>query len=311
MSRRFLTLAAAGAVLAACGDTTEPRVPATIVVDQQQVTLDVGETVTVEATVLDEQGDPFDTPPEGFAIQWTSSQADVAMVDDGRITGIRGGAATVQATGAGLSPAEVQVEVAPAFIADGTFDLPFVSSDDVYGGPAAEPTREVFAETSFDYTGHWAGNFSLAETFLLGDIGAVDYAVTFHDLDEGEPFTDMMAEQMRADGLIDFAWFWVAGHVAEPDARAAGGVLLIGIDPQTDQMEAFYNAVAGSMTHTSVTADRMTGTFDLELEYRPGESGAATASQALSEALADAVLQGMRPHVGRDVAARIPEVLRR
>lgn len=311
MGRRLLTLGAAGAVLAACGDATEPRVPTTIVVDHQQVTLDVGETVTVEATVLDEQGDPFDTPPEDFAIQWTSSQEDVAMVDDGRITGLRGGSATVQATGAGLSPAEVQVQVVPAYITDGTFDLPLVTSDDVYGGPAAEPTREVFAEISFDYTGHWAGTFSLAETFLLDDIGAVDYAVTFYDVDEGEPFTDLMAELIRADGLIDFAWLWVAGHVAEPDARAAGGVLLVGVDPQADQIEAFYSAVAGSMTHTSVTADRMAGTFDFELEFLAEESGAATASQALSEALANAVLQGMRPDVGRDVAARIPELLRR
>lgn len=240
MRIRYMSLAAAAAVvLAACGDSTEPRVPTSVAVDQQQVTLEEGESVVVVATVFDQDGRAYETPPEGFAITWSSSAPAIASVDLGEITGESMGSAVVTAQAGTLPPAEVQVTV---------------------------ESRTVTTQMGFAYSGHRSGSFSIEETFALAEIDWLgSWALTLRNLEFGDQ--DLMGQRRRGDGLLDFIWFWMEGHVTGTGTREAyGGFLLLGYDPNDETVEASYEVITGPVTFTSVTNAQLAGTFTLSLE---------------------------------------------
>ena len=87
--------------------TVTPRAVASIAVTPAQASLVVGRTVRLTAQPLDAGGAPL----PGRAITWASSDVTVAQVDDdGTITGVAPGAATIVATAEGRS-AQVAVTV--------------------------------------------------------------------------------------------------------------------------------------------------------------------------------------------------------
>jgi hypothetical protein len=249
MIRRTLPIVAVIAVLGAC-DSTEPRVPAAVEVDQQALTVQVGDTARVEAVVIDQSGRAFDTPPDGFAITWSTSAPSVATVSDGLITGVGRGDAVIRAHAGALPAAEVAVTV---------------------------ESRVVTAQLGFSYSGDRTGSFSIDETFAIDEIGAGDWAVTFYAVDDGLDFTDAMGFRLRGDGLVDFMWFWVEGHITSADTRPAGALLLLGWNIPDNTAEKVYEVTSGTVTHTSVTTERMVGTFALEMA-EDGTGAALTVS---------------------------------
>ncbi|MFP4078876.1 MAG: Ig-like domain-containing protein, partial [Candidatus Izemoplasmataceae bacterium] len=82
----LLTVLALG-TLAACGGDPDPE---SIELDESSVEIDVGESVTVSATVEPEDADQD--------VEWSSDDTSVATVDDGEITGVAEGSATITAT---------------------------------------------------------------------------------------------------------------------------------------------------------------------------------------------------------------------
>jgi hypothetical protein len=245
MIRKTLILLAAVAVVGAC-DSTEPRVPTAVEVNPTSLALESGDVVTATAVVLDQRGRAYDTPPQGFALTWTSTNQNVVTVNGGTITAVGSGQALVRVTAGSLPPAEIQVAVV---------------------------ARTLTAQLGFSYSGAQTGTFSVQSTFTTDEIGLGNWAVTFYAVDDGEPFTDAMAERVRTDGLVDFVWFWVEGHINTPGTRAAGALLFTGWDLDLDTVQNQYRATAGTAVHTSVTSSRMAGTFVFTME--DVQSGAA------------------------------------
>jgi uncharacterized protein YjdB len=99
---------------------TDP-VPAEVVVDPQEVTLtEVGETASLTATVLDADGGEI----PGAEVAWSSSDEGVATVDeDGVVTAVGDGAATITATsgdasGGAVVTVETESAPGPAVVVD-------------------------------------------------------------------------------------------------------------------------------------------------------------------------------------------------
>lgn len=109
--RRYVGVAAATMLLNACSEATQPRVPTSVQVDRTSVQLEQGESVTVTATLLDQHGSAYTTPPPGYAITWASSAPSVASVNGGVITGESPGNAVVTATAGSLAAARIEVQV--------------------------------------------------------------------------------------------------------------------------------------------------------------------------------------------------------
>jgi hypothetical protein len=261
MIRKILPVAAAVALLGAC-DSTEPRVPTALQVDQQAVNLLVGETVTVEAVLVDQHGRAYDIPPAGFEITWSSADPDVATVQNGEITGVGSGQTTVRAAAGTLPPAEIRVEVEGSLnIAGGTFDLPILTGEEV-------GDEVVTARIAFTYSGHRAGTFRVDNTFAVGDISANDsYGYTFANHEYNDQ--DFIAWQRRDDGLLDYIEFYVDGVITGTGAATVYlGFFLIGYDVAADTMEQFYllEADPGMMNITTATDARLAGTFTLTMD---------------------------------------------
>lgn len=115
-SSTLLTILAVGGsiLLGACSDDpVQPGpnpVPAAVELNPESITLTaIGETETVEVTVLDEDGIEIPDP----VVTWTTSDDDVVLVDeDGVIEAVGGGAATITATSGDVSGSvEVMVEL--------------------------------------------------------------------------------------------------------------------------------------------------------------------------------------------------------
>jgi hypothetical protein len=240
MIRKMLPAAVAVALLGAC-DSTEPRVPTALQVDQQTVSLEVGETVAVEAFVVDQHGRAFDIPPQGFAITWETANANVATVQDGEITGVGSGQTTVRARAGTLPAAEIQVTV---------------------------ESMMVSAQIGFSYAGHRTGTFSVNNTFRVSDISAGgSYAYTFHNMDYDDH--DFIAWQRRPDGLLDYVEFYVDQPITQPGTYEVYlGIMLLGYNASTDAYEDFYllEAQPGTINVTTATERRIVGTFALSLE---------------------------------------------
>lgn len=73
---------------------TKPVTPSTIELDQTTLTLNEGDTATLTATVGPEGAAPF--------VNWSSSDEDVAKVEDGVVTAVGAGTATITAASASV-----------------------------------------------------------------------------------------------------------------------------------------------------------------------------------------------------------------
>jgi hypothetical protein len=213
--------------------------PVSISVSPSNVALKVGENATVTATLRDAQGAPIPSPPPGYQITWSSSHPSVATVQNGVITGVGAGQTTVTANAGSLPPATVQVQVTPK--------------------------AAVTAQIAFSYSGDRSGSFDVQTAFDPDDIEwEGTWAFTLYDSEYDDQ--DIMAQRRRDNGLVDFAWFWVDGRVTATGTRTiTGGVLVLGFDLDDESAEAEYDLTSGSITHTSVTATRMGGTFTMTM----------------------------------------------
>jgi hypothetical protein len=273
MHRRTLVVLAAAVILGACDSGTEPRVPASVQVDQPSLSLAVGQSATVEAVILDQHGRAYDVPPPDFAITWTSTNAAVASVVDGVITGNQGGQATIRAQAGALAAAEVQVVVhGTLFLTDGRLDVPIFTFD--------EPDDTVVStRMSFTYSGHRSGGFAVDTALALGFVDeTVSFAFTFYNEEFDDQ--DFRAWQQRADGRLDYLEFYVDGPVTGPGTVTLYlGFLFLGWDPNTQTFENFYilEQDPGTLTITSIDGDRVTGTFELSMEVEVDVASALVA----------------------------------
>lgn len=104
--RPFLPASAVVFALVACGGgdgdspaTPDERTVAEVAVAPPAVTIPVGESTRLEATVRDSSGQLI----EDLAVRWTSSDAAVATVDGGLVEAVSVGTATVSATVEGVT----------------------------------------------------------------------------------------------------------------------------------------------------------------------------------------------------------------
>ena len=96
--------ATAGEISATCEVQVTAKVAVTeVVLDRNKITIDVGSTETITATVLPDNA-------TDKTVRWTSSDDDIATVKDGTVTGISEGKATITAT-AGSKSATCTVTV--------------------------------------------------------------------------------------------------------------------------------------------------------------------------------------------------------
>jgi hypothetical protein len=116
--RHIAAATLAATVLIACSDGTQPRVPSSVQVSQTSVRMEDGESVTVTASLLDQNGSAFASPVEGFAISWSSSAPAIASVNQGVITGETPGQAIVTAKAGSLPGANINVQVDATSVAD-------------------------------------------------------------------------------------------------------------------------------------------------------------------------------------------------
>lgn len=228
---------------AACGDSTEPRVPTTLAVEPASVELHIGDTTKVQATVQDQHGRPFSEPPQGFEITWSTSAQNVASVSAGSIAGGSIGQATITARAGSLAPAQVEVRVVP---------------------------RSYTGRLDFGFSGDRSGSFSVNSTFLFDprpDAGPStnDWAFAFFDSEYGSQ--DIWGQRLRADGRIDFVWFWVMGRVTSAGARAVDdAVFVFGWHPATQEFD-LYLATGGTVTFSAATPQRLQGSFQIPMTH--------------------------------------------
>lgn len=96
--------------VAACDSTPPAPVPASIVLDRTELTIDDGDTAYISYTVLDQRGRPMDSLPASMPLRWSTSAALVAMVEDGLVRAVGPGAAEIVAS-AGEAEATASVTV--------------------------------------------------------------------------------------------------------------------------------------------------------------------------------------------------------
>jgi uncharacterized protein YjdB len=92
--------------------TVRPPPVASVAVTPPSATIDLGRTITLHATTYDALGHEL----SGRPVSWSSDHANVAAVDqNGVVTGVGGGTATITATSEGKSgTATIEVELPPA-----------------------------------------------------------------------------------------------------------------------------------------------------------------------------------------------------
>jgi hypothetical protein len=251
MPKSPLVLTAAALLLTACGDSTEPRIPAALELEHEAVEVEVNDSTLVNVVVLDQFGREFVAPPSGFQIDWHVQDPAVARVTDGYIVGLRTGSTTVAASAAGITPVEVGVDVVPT---------------------------QFTGQLSFDYAGHASGSFEVSSDFSLDpERGPTtgEWVVAFHDPDFGSH--DVLAVRTREDGSVDLAWFWVTGEVTAAGTHDVdSGVLVLGFVEALNAAEGSYEVVGGSVDFTAVSSARMAGSFVLTLRDAAGNVLEAT-----------------------------------
>lgn len=164
-------------IVAACaefvvGPTTPVRSVRAIQLSSTAVTLDDGQTSSLVATLLDQDGVAFQSLPAGVTVDWSSSAPDTATVDaTGVVTGQHPGGATVTASvevpGSGIVSvaAQVKVNAVPTALA--------VVSGDKQSGEVGLPLPAPATVRVLDRHGDGVANVAMTVTVTAGS-GAVD-----------------------------------------------------------------------------------------------------------------------------------------
>lgn len=112
MPRRLSTLLVFFAIAACGGSSTAPTPPqtavASVIISPTTASVQVGQSVPLAATALDASGGPL----TGRTVVWSSNPQSVATVENGVVTGVSEGVATITATSEGKS-GTAQVTVTP------------------------------------------------------------------------------------------------------------------------------------------------------------------------------------------------------
>jgi hypothetical protein len=251
MRNHALYLTAAALLLGACGDSTEPRVPAALELEFETLDVEVTDSIVLTVLVLDQFGAAYAALPPGIDVAWAVQDPAVARVQDGRVVGLQSGSTVVTATAAGLAPAQAAVQVTP---------------------------NEFTGRLNFEYAGHVSGSIDVTTGFsldpLLGPTTGA-WVVAFHDADYNSH--DVLVHSTRPDGSIDLVWFWVTAEVTEPGVREAdSGMLILGFVPALRAVEGTYELIAGTVDFTEVSDSRLAGVFTLTFEDEAGNIVEAT-----------------------------------
>ena len=176
---RRAAIVALASVLWGCGggggDGTSPLTVASVRVTPSTLTLDAGQSGTLTATPLDNNG----APGTGGRVQWASSDAAVATVSgDGLVTGVSAGVASITATIAGRTgSAVVTVRAGVASVAV----TPANAAITIGGQPVqltAEPRNAAGAPVA-GRTAVWSsGNPAIATVTAAGLVTAVAQGTT-------------------------------------------------------------------------------------------------------------------------------------
>jgi hypothetical protein len=257
MKTTFWTAAAAAALsLAACGDGTGPRVPTAVEVVPRGLVLETGDTVTVQAVLVDQAGRPYTTLPPGYQITWSSSAPLVADVQNGLVQALRPGHATITARAGDLDPAPIQVTVDP---------------------------RPVSSQMAFAYDGFQTGTFAVDATFRLDQLnGDGEWALSWVTDEEDKSgamvkYQNFFARQdgggMRWGGPA-WIWFWTVGEITAAGAWVIDGGYFVPAYSLFDYSGRGVYTGSGTMNITMVGDRRLVGTFAMELvevdvQYQP------------------------------------------
>lgn len=247
MTPRFaicLPVAILALVLVGCSDSTEPLVPTAMELDETALSLTVRESATVEARILDQNGTELMEIPEEYEIEWSVSDGRVIDIDGDTFIATAPGTATLTAEAGDLEAMEVDVTVAP---------------------------RELSAALSFDYEGDRSGTFELSSTFEM-DTGQLpfDWAATLY---RPAPLVgqDVLAQRVREEGLNDIFTFWVdQGEPISSTGTFEMSGAYVGFDWDGQPPPEYAQFVDGTLVVTSVTEERMEGTFEATLEDSEG-----------------------------------------
>jgi hypothetical protein len=239
MTRRLAAALALSTLLGACGDGgTGPRVPTSLQLSHGDLTLDHGESVTLAATLLDQHGSPFTTPPAGHGITWSSSAPHVAEVGAGVVETRGLGRATLTARAGSVPPASVQVSVT------------------------------ALMRLSFQYAGSHTGTFTLDRTAGDDAFGDGEWAMSTYDSEARSQI--LAAYRVRPDGRLDLFAILVDGRITSPRTQTlhfGEAVLMLGVETTgaEPRMEGQFLATAGSVTFSQATLSRLKGTFSIAM----------------------------------------------
>jgi hypothetical protein len=289
LHRAAVSICAALVILTPACDSVEPRVPTSIQLEPESVQIPWGRNHAVMTpTFLDQQGRPFESPPEGFGMSWSISDERVARVGGQNaaiIHAVNGGEAILTGTAGHLPPAHARVEVLPA-------------PDTISG------------MLSFGYRGDHAGSFAVSGSwpFDHADPGIVDtpeylkareqWVVSYYGSMWGGGVHQVRAARIRADGREDEFILILPGPVTGPGpVQVSGGFLTLGIDRRTSPVaiEASYHDAVGLVELTSVSDGRIAGTFSLNMLSRTWVGGDVTYHIEVLDGLFDAPLTGNAP----------------
>jgi hypothetical protein len=236
---RVATVLLTTALLAgACGDAGGPQIPTTLELDPPSLSLQLGDTTRLTARFLDERGRPMTPGPQGSELTWSTSDPRVALVANGLVMGVAGGAAVITASLAGFEPASVDIDVV-----------------------APTHTGQIMADLSGDRTG--AYDIDAAFAFMATGVTSASFVVSFFDPDFAMAGTrDVFAWRARPDGSADLLWFWVLGDALTPGTHELSDAIFIA-GYHSGGFEAIYEATDGSITFTSVTGGQFAGTFSI------------------------------------------------
>lgn len=159
-------MASAGGVSASCAVTVVFIPVSSIYLDQNSVTLEIGETVTLTATV---------SPKEATdkTVRWTSSDESVATVDQsGQVTAVNSGSATIKAVaGDYAASCAVKVIVPVASITLNKTELTLLVGD------TAQLEASILPENATDKTTVWDSSNPNVATVDDGRITAVSFGI--------------------------------------------------------------------------------------------------------------------------------------
>jgi hypothetical protein len=153
------------------------------------------------------------------------------------------------------------------------------------GCESADPTRAndtPSGELSFSYAGASAGGFNAEGQLDRRNVDDGTWAAGQRATSQqtGEPVLAVVAQVERNDGLFDQLYFTLNNPAvgltectAEDEECDFDVLFALGYSVSTEDTEALYWSVGGSVRITSISAGRVAGEFVLELEEAFPEIG--------------------------------------